>query len=88
MEVDTAVRDSPAPDISIGETRPGGHCTLCGRPLELVTEKTGMFDTETGEAVFRTYNQCPRFPRSWRNAFLGGIGHDSLYGTMGAREWR
>lgn len=49
----------------------------CGRELEFVTTTTKRHDPETGERITRYAWRCPRFARSWRNGWVGGIGHKS-----------
>lgn len=60
----------------------------CGRQLEVKVERHGYADRLTGEFGTTTYRECPRFARSWRNLWRGGVGHTSLFGHIGARGWR
>ena len=67
-----------------------GYCTKCGRELVEVVERRSYFDCETGDRTDDVWLECPRFPRSWRNFWLGGMGHDSTSLTIPFmnREWR
>ena len=66
------------------------YCEKCGRRLIEVVEESPLFDNTTGERRTDVYLECPRFPRSWRNFWWGGVGHTSV--TTGTshmlREWR
>lgn len=63
-------------------------CSKCGRQLELRAEPDSYFNPKTGQRDTTTYRECPRFPRSWRNLWWGGVGHTSRWGTIGGRQWR
>ena len=55
-------------------------CSYCGRRLVAVDEH-GPFDVLTGKRERGRWLMCPRFPRSWRNLWMGGMGHDKFSAT-------
>jgi hypothetical protein len=59
--------------------RSGQHCRCCGRALVLVEERSKLHDRRTGERLpHERYWECPKYARSWRNLWWGGVGHESL----------
>lgn len=65
------------------------YCIRCGRRMVVIRE-IRFWDAVTGKRREERWLQCPRFRRSWRNLWMGGVGHAarSLDNPLLSREWR
>lgn len=59
-------------DLLMTESHPP-HCRKCGREMIPTTQDDG-YDRE-GNRIISEWWECPRFARSWRNLWQGGITH-------------
>lgn len=56
---------------------PERFCGRCGRKMVVRIVDSG-FDPKTGSTKEEAEQVCPRFDRSWRNLWFGGVMHEGV----------